>query len=318
MTRTALAAALALALAAGPVAAQVLEEVVVKVNDQIVTKTDYETRLQQTLEGIRREYKGPDMDARLKEVPQRLVEQMTEELLLIEKAKQLYNVESVVDFQVENFMKDNKMATKEDLRKALEAEGLTMEQFRKQIGMIYVPEFMKSREVRSKIVLSTEEVTSFYEAHKADYAQKSTVELQEILLLKSGHTAEQAKALYEQIQRDLASGKNFGDLAAVYSEAFSRNNKGSAGVFAPGDLSPELSQPVFALKVGQVTPLLETTTGWYIFKVANKKDGRVPTLEESREAIVQALKEQKFQKAFRDYIQQLKAENFVRVNPKYV
>jgi len=318
MTRNALAAALALALAAGPAAAQVLEEVVVKVNDQIVTKTDYETRLQQTLEGIKREYKGPDLDARLKEVPPHLVEQLTEELLLIEKAKQLYNIDSVVDFQVESFMKENKMATKEDLRKALEHEGLSMEQFRKQITMIFVPEFMKSREVRSKIQLNTEEITAFYEAHKGDYSQKPTVELQEILLLKQGHTAEQAKALYEQIQRDLASGKDFGDLAATFSEAFSRNNKGKAGLFAQSDLSPELAQPVFALKPGQVTPLLETSSGWYVFKVVGRKEGKVPTLEESREAIVQALKEQKFQKALRDYIQQLKGENFVRVNPKYV
>lgn len=317
MTRRTLAAALALALVL-PACAQVLEEVVIKVNDQIVTKTDFENRLQQTLEGLKREYKGPDIDARLAEVPGRLLEQMTEELLLIEKAKQMYSLDAVVDFQIENFMKENKLATKEDLARALESEGMTMEKFRKQITMIFVPEFVKSREIRPKIQLSTDEITAFYEAHKAELAPAQQAELQEILILKKGHTPQEAKAVYEQVQRELAAGKDFGDLAAVYSEAFSRSSKGNAGFFAKDDLSSELSQPIFALKPGQVTPLLETSTGWYIFKVVSRVEPKVPTLEESRQIVVESLREQKFAKAYRDYIAQLKAENFVRVNPKYV
>jgi parvulin-like peptidyl-prolyl isomerase len=317
MKRRNLAAALAVALVL-PACAQVLEEVVVKVNDQIVTRTEYEARLQQTLDGIRRQYKGPDLEGRLAAVPQRLLEQMTEELLLIEKAKQLYSIDSIVDFQIENFMEENKIKSKEDLAKALQAEGLTMDKFRKQITMIFIPEFIKSREIRSKIVLNTEEINDYYQQHKEELIPKEQVELQEILILKSTHTAEQAKALYAQIQRELAAGKDFGDLATQYSEAFSRNNKGKAGAFAKEDLSSELSQPVFALKAGQVTPLLETSAGWYVFKVVSRTEAKVPSLEEARPAIVDALKEQKFAKAYQDYIDKLKAENFVRVNPKYV
>lgn len=298
--------------------AQVLEEVVVKVNDQIVTKTEFETRLHQTLEGLKREYKGPDLDAKLAEVPHRLLDQITEEMLLVEKAKQLYNMDSIVDFQVENFMKENKFATKEALAKALESEGITMEKFRKQVTMIFVPEFIKSREVRSKIQLSTDEIKAFYEAHKNDLAQKEQVELQEILLSKKSYTEEKAAALYEQIQRELASGKDFGDLAPLYSEAYSRNNKGRTGFFSRNELSPEIAQPVFALTEGKVTPLVATSAGWYIFKVLSKKEGRVPTLDESRESVIEALKEKKFSKAYGDYIQALRGENFVRVNPKYI
>ena len=305
-------------LAAASLHAQVLEEVVIKVNDAIVTKSDYELRLNQTLEGLKRDYKGPDLDARLKEVPARLLDQMTAELLLIEKAKQIYNIDTIVDYQVENFMKENKIATKDDLRKALEKEGLTMDQFRKQVTMIFIPEFMKSREVRSKVSVSTDEIKTFYESHKDSLAGKVQVELQEILILKKDHGHEEARALYEQLQRDLAAGKDFGDLAAVYSQAYSRGNRGKAGFFSQGDLSPELSQPVFALKQGQVTPLLETANGWYIFKVTDRREPKVPTLEEAREPVIEALKEQKFRQTFEAYIKQLKAENYVRINPKYV
>ncbi len=306
------------AAAATAISAQVVEEVVIKVNDAIVTKSEYDSRLKQTIEGIKREYKGPDLEQQIQEVPQRLIEQMTEELLLVEKAKQIYNVDSIVDFQIDNFMKENKLATKEDLSKAVEKEGLTMADFRKQVMMIFIPEFMKSREVRNKISVTTDEIKSYFDANKAKFGQKPLAELQEILILKEDHTPSQAKALYEQIQRELAQGKDFGALAKIYSQAFSRDKGGDAGTFSPGDLSPDLSQPVFALKAGQVTPLLETKTGWYIFKIVSRREAKPPTLDESREGIIEALKEQKFKQAYQDYVKELKAENFVWINPKYV
>ncbi len=306
------------AAAATAISAQVIEEVVIKVNDQIVTRSEYESRLKQTIEGIKREYKGPDLEKQLEEVPQKLVEQMTEEQLLIEKAKQLYNIDAIVDYQIENFMKENKLATKDDLAKALEKEGMTMADFRKQVTMIFIPEFMKSREVRNKISVSTDEIKDYFNEHKDKFGQKPQVDLQEILILKEDHTPAQAKALYEQIQRELAQGKDFSALAKTYSQAFSRDKGGEAGTFFPGDLSPDLSQPVFALKAGQVTPLLETKTGWYIFKVVSRREAKPPTLDEARDSIIEALKEQKFKQAYKDYIKELKAENFVWINPKYV
>ena len=102
--------ALALSAAlAGAAYGAVIDEIVIKVNDSVVTKFD--RRLESTAEGMKREYKGPDIEARLKEMPQKLLEQMVEELLLVERAKQLYQIDELVKYQVENFMKDNKIAT---------------------------------------------------------------------------------------------------------------------------------------------------------------------------------------------------------------
>jgi parvulin-like peptidyl-prolyl isomerase len=307
----------ALALSFG-VAATVIEEIVIKVNDAVVTKHEYDTRLKSTLEGMRREYKGPDLEQRLKEVPQRLLEQMEEELLLVEKAKQLYQVDLIVDSQVEAFMKDNKLQTKADLAKALEAEGLTPEEFRKQITLIYVPEFMKSREIRSGISVSTDEVKAFFDANKDKLTSKPQVQLQEIFIMKRDHTLEDAQALAAQVRKELAAGADFGELAAKYSEAFSAGAKGSAGWYTRQELSPAISGAVFSLKKGEMTDLVATDAGWYLFRVQDKREGQVPELEAVRDQVVEALKQEKYQKAYRQYIEQLKAQNYVRINPKYV
>ena len=316
-----LAGFILVALLAAPAAttkAAVVEEIVIKVNDAIVTKSEYDKRLSTSLEGMRREYKGPDLDQRLQEVPQLLLEQMEDELLLIEKARQMYNVDAIVDGQVENFMKENKMATKEDLARALKGEGMTLDDFRKQVLLIYVPEFMKSREIRTKISVTTDEIKAFYEQHKADLAGKSQVQLQEIFLTNKNHAAADATALATQIKKDLAAGKPFGDLAAQYSEAFSRSNKGEAGWFSASDLSPAISKAVFALKAGELTDLIPTEAGWYLFRVEAKKDAEAPSLDKARERIIDALKEQKFQEAYKAYMDELKAQNYIRINPKYL
>jgi peptidyl-prolyl cis-trans isomerase SurA len=310
--------AAALVLPAVSLNAAVVEEIVIKVNDSIVTRSEFERRLNSTLEGIKREYKGPDLEERLKEVPQRLLEQVEDELLLIEKAKQMYQVDAIVDNQIDNFMKENKLATKDDLAKALRAEGMTMDEFRKQVTLIYVPEFMKSREIRSRISISTDEIKTYYESHKNDLAGSSKVQLQEILLLKSHYSQQQAQEVAARVKAELAAGKSFGDLASQYSEAFSKNSKGEAGWYAASDLAPAISKAVFSLGVGQITDLLATDAGWYLFRVQAVSQAKVPTLEESRDAIVEALKEQKFQKEYTKYIDELKAQNYVRINPKYV
>ena len=311
--------ALALSAAlAGAAYGAVIDEIVIKVNDSVVTKTEFDKRLESTAEGMKREYKGPDIEARLKEMPQKLLEQMVEELLLVERAKQLYQIDELVKYQVENFMKDNKIATKEDLAKALEKEGMTMDEFRKQILQVYVPEFVKSREIRSKISLSTDEIQTFYDAHKNDFATQPQLKLQEIYLAKPGTTDEQAAQTGAEITRQFGEGKDFGELAAAYSQANSRSNKGDAGWFSASDLSPSLSKAVFATSVGKITPLLGTPSGFYIFRVADRREPKVPTLDEARDTIVNALKEQKFQKEFKAYIDNLKAESYVRINPKYV
>jgi len=310
---------LALLLGALPAgASSVIEEIVIKVNDSIVTKSEYEARIQSTREGMRREYKGPDLQQKLDEVPARLLEQMEEELLLVEKAKQMYQLDVLVDYQIENFMKENDIAAKEDLARALQAEGLTMEKFRKQILMVYVPEFMKSREIRSGISLTTDEIESYYERHQGNLKPDPQVRLQEILLSSDATTEQEARTIAAEVAEQIAAGRDFGELAARYSKAYSRSNHGEAGWFAPDELSEGFSRVIFSTPVGKITPLIHTEGGYYIFRIAERKEPEIPTLEDSREVIVRRLQEEKYQEAFEAYIERLKEENFVRINPKYV
>jgi len=306
---------IAVSLAGWP---KIVEEVVIKVNDAIVTRSEYESRLESTTKGLEREYKGPDLQQKLKELPQHLLEQMEDELLLVEKAKTMYQVNMIVDQQVKSFMKENKLKTKADLAEALKKEGQTLDDFERQVTLIYIPQFMMSREIRSNITISTAEIEDYFVKHKKELETKPRVKLQEILLLEEQYTPEQAKDLASRIKAAYDAGTSFGDLAAEYSQAFSRSKKGEAGWFERGDLNPAIANAVFALKAGGVTDLIKTGTGWYLFRVEEVKKAEMPTLEKARQRIVNALKEEKFKKAYKDYIKKLKTENVVWINPRYV
>lgn len=297
---------------------KVVEEVVIKVNDAIITRSEYESRLKSTMEGIKREYKGPDLQKKLKELPQNLLEQMEDELLLVEKAKTMYQINMIVDQQVKSFMKENNLKTKADLAKALKKEGLTLDDFNRQVTMIYIPQFMMSREIRSNITISTAEIEDYFKKHKSELETKPRVKLQEILLLKKQYTPEQAADLASRIMAEYKAGTDFGELAGRYSQAFSRTKKGEAGWFEKGDLNQVISQAVFALKKGDVTKLIKTGSGWYLFRVEDVRKAEMPTLEKARQKIVDALKQKKFKKAYDDYIKKIKTENYVWINPKYV
>jgi len=298
--------------------AKTVEEIVIKVNDSIITRSEYEQRLKSTEEGMKREYKGPDLERKLKELPQVLLEQMEDELLLVEKAKTMYQVDMIVDQQIESFMKENKLKSKAELSEALKREGMSLDDFKRQVLMIYVPQFMQSREIRSNITISTAEIENYYNSHKEELRTKPRVKLQEILLLKKKYTKEQASTLAEEIMKKYKAGKDFGDLASEYSDAFSHGKKGEAGWFHKGDLNPAISNVVFKLNKGEVTSLIETGSGWYIFRVADVEKEEMPSMEKARQRIVNALKEEKFRKAYEDYIKKIKAENYIWINPKYV
>ncbi|MCX7831213.1 MAG: peptidylprolyl isomerase, partial [Acidobacteria bacterium] len=98
----------------------------------------------------------------------------------------------------------------------------------------------------------------------------------------------------------------------------SRQSGGDAGWYLPDDLSPEISKVVFNLKQGQVSELIETKQGFYVFKLVEKKEPKVPTMDEARSFVIEMIKEQKFAESYKKYIEQLKKEHYVRLNPKYV
>jgi peptidyl-prolyl cis-trans isomerase SurA len=349
----ALASAPALAAAqAAPASAQsgqVVEEIVAHVNNQIVTKSEYERSKDQLRDEVKAQNPN-DADAvyaaREKDVLRDLIDQQ----LLLEKAKDLQITgDTELIKQLDQMRKDMKLPDLEALQKEAEKQGISWEDFKQtQLNQIVTRKVI-NEEVGGKISLSKEEEEKFYQDHKSDMSQPEMVQLSEILIAPkvtpaaapapdpnaavpnaeqhpvddaakpvpdaAALAAAQAKA--EDLLKQIKGGANFEDIAKKYSDGPTAADGGTLGNFERGKLAKQIEDATFSLKPGEVTNVIQTKQGYVILKVVDHQEAGVPPFKEALPKIQDALYYQKMQPALRAYLTKLREEAYLLVAPGY-
>ena len=285
MKKTAIVAALAgivLALAlservagsagSARVEGDILEQVLVKVNGEIITKTELEARqiaaLRQKNPNLR-----PDSDAALQqaltEVTPQVIVDAVDELLIVQRGKELGFTMSNEQFNsiVENIKKENKIETDEALQAALKQEGMTMADLRRQLERTMLVQRVQQTEIMQKLQVTETELKAYYEAHKDEFATTPQITLREITIAvpvtAQGINVAQddeAKGKAEEVRGKAVAGEPFARLAADHSDSGSKANGGLVGPLSKSDLSEELQQAVAGLKAGAITPVTRAST----------------------------------------------------------
>ena len=250
--------------------AEVVDRIVAVVNDDIVVLQDIDKLLGPLQTQIQTAGYPPEkMRSMLFETRQAIINQLVDEKLINQAALEyeLKVEESELDESVERIKEANSF-TDEQLRKALEQEGLSMATFRAQLKEQILASKLENIEVRSKIVITKEDVTDYYNKNADKYRGEKTYHLRNILI-KAPRTESDAekKAVESKIQQvfsDLKAGKSFESVARQYSESPFAAEGGELGKFRLNDLSPNLQAAVEPLSPGEVTPALETSEGYQI------------------------------------------------------
>jgi parvulin-like peptidyl-prolyl isomerase len=324
MKRHALSLALVVALAPGLDArTDILEQILVKVNGDIITKTDLEQRQIAALRQADPNFR-PGNDAELRKalsaVTPEVIVNAVDELLLVQRGRELGYALGNEQFGniVDNIKKENKLETEEAFQAALKQEGLTLEDLRKQLERQMLISRVQQVEVQGKIAVSEEEVKQFYDTSKQTFTTQPQLTLREVLVTvptseKGVNVAEDdaARARAEAIHKRLAAGEDFAKLASDISDSPSKANGGLIGPISQSDLSPELLKEIDPLKVGQITRVLRTTRGYQIIKLETATPMTVKTLDEARAEIADKIAAQKQRGQMRLYLQQLRAQAII-------
>ena len=305
------------------ISADIIEQVLVKVNGEIITKTDLEQRqiaaLRQKNPNVR-----PDNDAELQKAlsdvtPQVIVEAV-DEMLMVQRGKELGYTMSTEQFQgiVENIKKENKIESDDALQAALKGEGMTMADLRKQLEKNMLFTRVQQTEIMAKIQVTDPEVKTYYDAHKDDFATTPQITLREILVAVSVDPKglnvaadDAAKAKAEDIRKRLVGGEQFARLAADMSDSPSKANGGLVGPMSKNDLSPELQKAIEGLKAGAITPVLRTPRGYQLLKVESVSDTNLKTLDDAKAEISDKIANEKRQGEFTKYIEKLRADAII-------
>jgi len=319
--RSAAAAALgALALlAAAPASAEIVEQILVKVNGEIFTKTDLEARQVAALR--QKNLQGEPTDEQLRRelaqiTPQIMVDAVTE-MLLIQRAKELGYRLTDDQFKqaVDNIKKEYKLDTEEKFQAALKQEGMTLNDLRRQFERQMLVQRVEQVEIFGKIAISEDEARRYYQEHQTEFTTPASVTLREILVaVPAGATPAQDQALKaraEQLRERAASGEDYVKLAEDSSDAPSRANGGLIGPIDLTDLSPDLRKVVEGLKAGDLSPVVRTSRGYQIFKVETLTPARTLPFEQAREQINDRVFTSKRKEEFDKYLARLKAQAII-------
>ncbi len=325
-TTTALVAAFLLVVS-GSLRADVFEQILVKVNGEIFTKSDLEQRQVLALrqKGQQIDLKSEAGNAQLKkmldEVTPAIMVDVVNEMVLVQRGKELGYKLSDEQFKgvVDNIKKENKIETEEQFQAALKAENMTMADLRRNLERSMIRQRVEQNEVLSKIGISEDEARQYYDSHLNEFTTPPSVTLREILVAlpgdgKSVNVAadEEAKAKAEAIKTRVTTGKeNFDKLASEISDSPSKANAGLIGPISLSDISPELRTMIQKMKPGDVSDVIRTARGYQLLKLEASTVAQTMPFEQAREQISERVFTDKRKGEYQKYLEKLRSQAII-------
>ena len=318
-----------LLLVTAPLAAQsksvVVEEIVARVNNDVITRED----LNHARESVQNEVREgcqkctpEQVQAEIAAKEKNLLRDLIDQSLLVQRAKdESIKVDADVIKRLDSIRQQYKLASMEALEAEVNKSGQDFEDFKGQIRDQLLTQEIIRKEVGSRIVVSHEDVVKYYDTHKSDFVRPETVVLREIFVSTEGKPEADVPALRKKADnlrdRILNRGDDFGEMAKHFSDSTTAAESGELGVFERSQLDPKIAEKVFALDRSQMTEVMETKTGFEILQVRERYDAGQQPLEKVEPEISNKLYEQKMEPSMRTYLASLRGDSYLQVKPGY-
>jgi peptidyl-prolyl cis-trans isomerase SurA len=333
------------------VVGQVVEEIIARVNSQIITRSEYMRSKDQLKDDVKQQ-DAANADKLYAEREKDVLRDLIDQQLLLEKGKDL-GITGDTDLikRLDQMRKDMKLETMEELEKAATSQGISYEDFKQNMRNQIITQKVIGEEVGSHLSITKDEEQKFYEEHKSEMERPESIKLSEILIAPAKTAADKpaadksaggdnsqnqdaaseaekqaaqaaalaaAEAKANDLLKQIRAGASFEDIAKKYSEGPSAAQGGDLGGFKRGSLAKELEDKTFAMKSGEVTDVIRTKQGYVILKVTDHQMAGIPPLKDAEPKIQDALYYQKLQPALRAYLTKLREEAYIKVNEGYV
>jgi len=308
-------------LLVAPLGAEIFEQVLVKVNGEIITKSDFEQRqvgeLRNRPELANVSPSSPQLRTAINEITPDLILTAVDELLLIQRGRELGYVMGDEQFNsiLSGIKKQNNLEDEQKFQAALNQEGLTLVDLRRNLERSMLVTQVQRAEVNDKISVNEEEARAYYASHPRDFTTPAEFTLREILIEVPASDRgvnvaqdDEAKAKTEELRKRLTNGEPFARLAADVSASSSKANGGLIGPIKHDELDPRLQKILDAMQVGDVTEPLRTQRGYQLLKIETRTETRVKTFEQARADISNRVADQKRQVELLKYLDQLREQ----------
>jgi parvulin-like peptidyl-prolyl isomerase len=316
--------ALTLTLAAMSLsAAQVVEAIVLRVGDRIITSTQYAKRLKDAYGEIEQTSTPDQVAAKKAEFKKNLMDEMISELLIKDRADRIgvTVTEAELKEATARLKEQYGISTDQQFEESLQKSGLTRAEMEARLRDTLVSNKVFGRELRSREELTDRELRERYDREKEHYRLPERAHLREIVILRPDNPAAAEKA--GQKANDVAAAaraanSDFAKLAQTFSESGSKDKGGDLGEVARGELLPDLDKAVFNSNAGTVLGPLPTKSGWHIIKVESRLPSEVPAFESLKDKIRKDASDDAFNRDYKAYIDRLRKDAFIQIHEENV
>lgn len=301
------------AAAPGNIEAAIVDKIVVVVNSEIITQREIDIMLAPIYNQYRTTYQGEELIRKLEEVREAIIKQLIEDRLILSEAKK-QNItveEKEIDARINEIR--NKVGGDKELDSMLHQQNLTVNELRARYKEKLMIRKLIDHKVGAKIIITPLEVKNYYNENKERFLSPEEIQLRQILIkIKPGQGGqEESLRRAREIIKRINEGCDFGGLAKEYSEGPSVEEGGVMGYVKRGDLMPQIEDIVFNLRDGESTGIIQSTLGYHIFKVEQRKLRRIKELPEVRQDIEEYLYRDKADKRLRGWIDSLAKSAYI-------
>jgi len=333
-------------------AGQVVEEIITRVNGQIITRSEFQRSKDQLRDDVKQQ-DAANADKLYAEREKDVLRDLIDQQLLLEKGKDLgISGDTELIKRLDQMRKEMKLETMEELEKAATAQGISYEDFKQNMRNQIITQKVIGAEVGQHLSITKEELQQFYDEHKNDMEQPESIKLSEILVApkkptapasisapgtsapagdapknadaEPGKQADDATALAaseakaNDLLKQIRAGASFEEVAKKSSDGPSAAQGGDLGVFKRGALAKELEDKTFAMNAGEVTDVIRTKQGYVILKVVGHQMAGIPPMKDVESRIQDALYMQRLQPALRTYLTKLREDAYIDYKTGYV
>ena len=308
-----------------PDSGKTVEEIIARVNNEIITRSEFERARQTAGEDAKAECQNrctpeqlqADIEGRQKNTLRELIDQS----LLVQRAKDMgVSVEPELIKRLDAIRTDNKLPSMEALEEAVKGQGMNFEDFKNNIRNTLLTQRVISSEVGSHINISDDEVNKYYEVHKTEFVRPEQVALREIVVSTEGKKPEDLPDLKKKAETALKrvqDGEDFGEIAKRLSDGSTKAQGGFLGIYKRGELSKELEDKVFKMKRNELTEVMETKQGYLVLQVLEHYDEGEQALAKVRNEIMDKLYTARMEPALREYLKTLREQSYVVIKPGF-
>jgi parvulin-like peptidyl-prolyl isomerase len=304
---------------------RILEEIVAKVNGDIITRGEIERTRQQLAAELRQQgVTGAKLQQELRDREKDALRDQIDQLLLVQRGKDLnVNVDPDVTRRVTELQKQSAIDDPDKFHDYIrEQTGMAFEDFKAQMKNQILTQRVVGQEISSRIAIPETDKKKYYEEHKSEFVRQEMVFLRQILISTEGKNPEQVAAA-EKKAKDLVGrarkGEKFGDLARDNSDdPETAKNFGELPPFKRGDLRKEIEEVVFKQKKGYVTDPIKVPNGFLILRVEERYEAGQASYEEVEGEVNERLAMPKMQPRVREYLTKLRMDAFLEIKDGYV